>query len=599
MAGQTDYGACPNLARMFFDRAGERDDRPFLWAKRDGAYRPVGWAEAARQVGALSRGLRALGVGRGDRVCLVSENRPEWILADLAIMAAGAITVPAYTTNTPADHRHILTNSGAKAAIVSTPALAERLLPAALQAPTLKHIICLEMPASTPQGGPAVLSWTDTIARGEKTPDDTGKIVDAIARTDTACIIYTSGTGGVPKGVMLSHGAILHNCKGAFHLLLELGLDDEVFLSFLPLSHSYEHTAGAHFPISIGAQVYYAEGVDSLVANMGEAKPTIMTAVPRLYESMHARIMRDVRRNGGLKEKLFMKTVELGRKRYEAGGRLGLIDGLVDAVLERLVRDKVRARFGGRLKAFVSGGGPLNVEIGKFFNALGVNLLQGYGLTETAPVVSCNLPKKVKIHTVGPPVVDTEVKIAEDGEILVRGELIMQGYWGDAQATEAVLKDGWLHTGDIGVIDSDGYIQITDRKKDIIVNSGGDNISPQRIEGFLTLQPEIAQAMVYGDKYPHLVGLIVPNKEFAEQWAKKNGKPADLATLAQDTQFQTAVYQAVERVNKDMSVIERVRRIILAAEPFSVENGMMTPTLKIRRHKIRDKYGEALKRLYG
>ncbi len=599
MAGQTDYGACPNLARMFFDRAGERGDQPFLWAKRDGAYQPVTWAEAARQVSALSRGLRALGVGRGDRVCLVSENRPEWILADIAIMAAGAITVPAYTTNTPADHRHILTNSGAKAAIASKPALAERLLTAAVEAPTLAHVVCLEMPANRPQGGPTVLSWDDVIARGEKTPDDTARIVDAIARTDTACIIYTSGTGGVPKGVMLSHGAILHNCKGAFHLLLELGLTDEVFLSFLPLSHSYEHTAGAHFPVSIGAQVYYAEGVDTLVANMGEAKPTIMTAVPRLYESMHARIMRDVTRTGGLKEKLFMKTVALGRKRYEAGGRLGLIDSLVDSVLERLVRDKVRARFGGRLKAFVSGGGPLNVEIGKFFNALGVNLLQGYGLTETAPVVSCNLPKKVKIHTVGPPVVDTEVKIAEDGEILVRGELLMQGYWGDVEATAAVLKDGWLHTGDIGVIDTDGYIQITDRKKDIIVNSGGDNISPQRIEGFLTMQPEIGQAMVYGDKYPHLVGLIVPNKDFAEQWAKKNGKPADLSALAQDTPFQTAVYQAVERVNKDMSVIERVRRIVLAPEPFTVENGMMTPTLKIRRHKIREKYGDALKRLYG
>ncbi|MCX7354278.1 MAG: long-chain fatty acid--CoA ligase [Alphaproteobacteria bacterium] len=599
MAGQTDYGACPNLARMFFDRAGERGSRPFLWAKRDGAYRPVAWAEAIRQVSALSRGLRALGVGRGDRVCLVSENRPEWILADIAIMAAGAITVPAYTTNTPADHRHILTNSGAKAAIVSKPALAERLLTAAIEAPALTHVVCLEMPANITQGRPSVLSWDEVVARGEKTPDDTAKIVDAIARTDTACIIYTSGTGGVPKGVMLSHGAILHNCKGAFRLLLELGLTDEVFLSFLPLSHSYEHTAGAHFPVSIGAQVYYAEGVDTLVANMGETKPTIMTAVPRLYESMHARIMRDVTRNGGLKEKLFMKTVELGRKRYEAGGRLGLIDGLVDSVLERLVRDKVRARFGGRLKAFVSGGGPLNVEIGKFFNALGVNLLQGYGLTETAPVVSCNLPKKVKIHTVGPPVVDTEVRIAEDGEILVRGELVMQGYWGDAEATAAVLKDGWLHTGDIGVIDSDGYIQITDRKKDIIVNSGGDNISPQRIEGFLTMQPEIGQAMVYGDKHPHLVGLIVPNKDFADQWAKKYGKSADLTALSQDTQFQAAVYQAVERVNKDMSVIERVRRIILAAEPFTVENGMMTPTLKIRRHKIREKYGEALKRLYG
>lgn len=599
MAGETDYGACPNLARMFFDRAAERGDRPFLWAKRDGAYQPVTWAEAVRQVSALSRGLRTLGVGRGDRICLVSENRPEWILADIAIMAAGAITVPAYTTNTASDHRHILTNSGAKAAIVSKPALAERVLAGALEASELKHVICLEMPAKQPQGGPMVLSWSDVAAKGHAAPDDVAGVVGAIARTDTACIIYTSGTGGVPKGVMLSHGAILHNCKGAFHLLLELGLEDEVFLSFLPLSHSYEHTAGAHFPVSIGAQVYYAEGVDTLLANMAEAKPTLMTAVPRLYESMHARIMRDVRRTGGLKEKLFVKTVELGRKRYEAGGQLGPIDALVDAVLDRLVRAKLRARFGGRLKAFVSGGGPLNVEIGKFFNALGVNLLQGYGLTESAPVVSCNLPKKVKIHTVGPPVVDTEVKIATDGEILVRGELLMQGYWRDPAATAAAIQNGWLHTGDIGVIDADGYIQITDRKKDIIVNSGGDNISPQRVEGFLTLQPEIAQAMVYGDKHPHLVGLIVPNREFAEPWAKMHNKPLDMAALAQDPAFQNAVYQAVERVNRDLSVIERVRRITLTAEPFSVENGMMTPTLKIRRHKIKEKYEERLKRLYG
>jgi len=602
MGIETKYREWRSLPEMFFEQAGKLGDTPFLWRKTDGAFRPWSWAETARQVSALSRGLRALGVARGDRVVIVSENRPEWVIADLAVMAAGAISVPAYTTNTVADHLHIIEDSGAKAAIVSTARLAERLLPAAARAASLEAVVAIESVESLVASGNgevvAVLAWDDILARGEAATDDVAETLAKLERGATGCFIYTSGTGGAPKGVMLSHGAILCNCLGAYHLLLELGLEDEVFLSFLPLSHSYEHTAGLYFPISIGAQVYYAESIEKLAGNMLEVRPTLMTAVPRLYETMHARITRDVERTGGIKKALFDKALALGRKKYEAPGSLGSIERLTDCLVEKLVREKVRGRFGGRLKALISGGAPLNVEIGLFFHALGLRLLQGYGQTESAPVVSCNRPHRVKMHTVGPPFVDVGLRIAEDGEILLQGELVMNGYWNNPEATAEVLKDGWLHTGDIGRLDEDGFLQITDRKKDIIVNSGGDNLSPQRVEGYLSMQPEIGQAMVYGDKRPHLVALIVPDGEFLKTWAEERGKPADLAVMRDDPGLRGAIEKAIDRVNMDLSGIERVRRFVLAEEAFSVDNEMMTPTLKIRRHVIREKYGPVLNALY-
>ncbi len=586
-----DYDSLTSLPAMFFANTAEIGDRPFLWAKRDGDWRPTTGSNARNQAAALTNALISLGVSKGDRVALVAESRPEWMIADIAIMATGGIAVPAYTTNQVSDHVHVLRDSGAKGAIVSGPALAKNLLPAAAEA-GLDFIVAME-PLTEAPDGIAIQLWDDVNAahRGDA-PDASG-----VARTDTSCLIYTSGTGGVPKGVMLSHGAIISNCKGAYDLLLNLGLDDEKFLSFLPLSHSYEHTAGLMFPLSIKAQIYYAEGVDKLAANMEEVSPTIMTAVPRLYETMHGRIVRGVQQKGGLSEKLFMKAVETGRKKYE-GKRLGLGEALLDPLLTKLVRKKVAGRFGGRLKAMVSGGAPLNYDIGTFFKALDVPLLQGYGQTESAPIISCNLPHRNKNHTVGPKFVDVDLKIAEDGEILVKGELVMQGYWNMPDATAEAITDGWLHTGDIGEIDEDGYLMITDRKKDIIVNSGGDNIAPQRIEGFLTLQPEIAQAMVYGDRKPHLVALIVPDPDFMADWAKANGKPKDVAALAEDEDFRSAIAAAIDRVNEDLSVIERVRRFIVVAEAFSIENEMMTPSMKIRRHVIKDRYGDALEALY-
>ena len=584
-----DYDSCTNLPAMFFDNTAEIGDRPFLWRKTGGEWQSTTGNAARETASALAAGLTSLGVAPGDRVVLVSESRPEWMIADLGIMAAGAISVPAYVTNRVPDHLHVLKDSGAKGAIVSGPGLARNLMPAASEA-GIEFVIFIDPPEDDADG---VVLWKDLIERHAGPPPD----VSGIARKDTACLIYTSGTGGVPKGVMLSHGAIIANCKGAYHVVKELlGPGAERFLSFLPLSHSYEHTAGLIFPLSIKAEVYYAESLDRLAANMEEVRPTVMTAVPRLYETMYGRIRRGIAQKGGLSEKLFMKAAEIGRRRYESAP-LSLSDRMLDPLLDRLVRAKVAQRFGGALKAMVSGGAPLNYDIGAFFKALGVELLQGYGLTETAPVVSCNPPSRNKITTVGPPVVDTEVRIAEDGEILVRGELLMNGYWNRPDDTAAAIREGWLHTGDIGELDEDGHLVITDRKKDIIVNSGGDNISPQRIEGLLALQPEVAQAMVYGDGKPHLVALIVPDPEFAAEWT--GNAQADLAALADDEAFLKAVGDAVGRMNADLSVIERVRRFAVTREAFTIENDMMTPSMKIRRHVIRERYGDVLESLYG
>lgn len=586
----------PNLATMFFEQAATYREQPFLWKKRDGVYESLTWSDANARTVALARGLLSLGIESGDRIVLVSENRPAWPIADIAIMAAGGITTPAYTTNTPADHRHVLTDSGARGVIVSTTKLAEKIIAGARGLDHIEFIIVMEEPP-TDTGGLKVLRMADVLETGQARHENVYKMAEEINRTDTACIIYTSGTGGTPKGVMLHHGAMLHNCAGAVDALMDLGLEREIFLSFLPLSHSYEHMAGQFFPIAIGGEIYYAEGVENLSANMLEVRPTIMTAVPRLYEALHQRITLGVQKAGGLKETMFNRTLALGKKKYEQG-RLGPLECAQDVVLDKLVRDKVRERFGGRLKALVSGGAPLNPDIGLFFTALGLRILQGYGQTESAPVISVNRAPDMRLHTVGPPIINTEVRIADDGEICVRGELVMQGYWNNKEATDEAIKDGWLHTGDVGMFDEAGRLMITDRKKDIIVNSGGDNIAPQRVEGILVAEQELSQAMVYGDKRPHLVAVVVPDADWLTQWKRANKKKGDLSDLATDKELHNALAPAFGRVNKSLSNIEKVRRFIIAPEPFTVENEQMTPTMKVRRHIVRDVYGDRLEALY-
>lgn len=592
-----DFDTPTTLPRMFYEQAAALDERPFLWRKSDGTWDPLSWRQTAERVDALACALAAQGIGPGDRVMIVSENRPEWLIADVAIMAVGAMTVPAYTTNTVADHLHVMNDAEVKAVIVSTRQLAKRVFGAAGQARLAPLVITMDEQALAQNPGVETLTWDHLLDQGCDLPRPTHW--ETAEPDDVACIIYTSGTGGAPKGVMLSHRNVLANCLGAFDVLKILGLGDEIFLSFLPLSHSYEHSAGQFFPMSIGAQIYYAEGIDKLSDNFQEVRPTIATAVPRLYEFMRTRILRVMEKEKGLKKRLFFKALELGARKVE-GCRLGPLQRLENWLLDLLVRRKIAKRFGGRLKALVSGGAPLNHDVGLFFLALKVPILQGYGQTEAAPVISVNRPGKVRLESVGPPLKGVEVSFAADGEILARGPMVMRGYWCDEAATARVVDDdGWLHTGDIGHLDAEGNIVITDRKKDIIVNSGGDNIAPQRVEGFLTLEPEIAQAMAYGDRRPHLVALVVPDPDWVKTWARQHDREtASAPALAEDAEFLAALDKAVARVNRNLSNIEKIRRFVVAPEPFTVENGMLTPTLKIRRHVIRQTYGETLDALY-
>ncbi|HET7882827.1 MAG TPA: AMP-binding protein, partial [Acetobacteraceae bacterium] len=421
---------------------------------------------------------------------------------------------------------------------------------------------------------PRLMHWSALVA-DDASADDIALEAAAIPQDALACLIYTSGTGGAPKGVMLPHRSILSNCRGAFELLRPLRLSDETYLSYLPTSHSYEHTVGTFFLPSIGTEIVYSRGVEHLAADLLTVRPTILTAVPRVLEVIRARVLAQVARQPKWQQALFSLALAIGTKRID-GGRLGLVEHLLDTPLDRLVRAKVRSRFGGRLKAAMSGGARLEPEVGRFFLALGLKVMQGYGQTEAGPVVSANPPDGIRIDTVGRGLQGVDIGIAEDGEIVVRGDLVMDGYWGLPEATAAVIRDGWLHTGDVGTLDQDGYLRITDRKKDMIVLSGGENVSPAKVEGMLMSEPEIAQAVVAGDGRSSLTALVVPADGYDD----------------------VAAALAITRVNHRLSVTERIRRHAVVA-PFTVQNGLLTPTQKIRRMLVIRANAEVVSALHG
>ena len=587
-----------SVVKIFDKQSSMLQDQPYLWRKIDDKYSSLSWKEVRNNVEIFSTALKNLGILAGDRVVIVSENRPEWQIADLSIMAVGAISVPAYTTSTTNDYEYIIKHSGARCIIVSNHDLANKVLPAVLNSHMCQTVIKINDDNKNYDVPITVLSWNSLINENNNSVLQLTESIKNHKRTDTACIIYTSGTGGNPKGVMLSHGAMLANCTGCKYLLEDIvsSLKEIRFLSWLPLSHSYEHTI-TFYMIGIGAQIYYAEGIEKLLVNMAEARPHFMTAVPRFYDSLHARISQGLKKQSKVSQFFFKETLRLGKKTY-FNEPLSFFEKKFNGLLNKIVRKKVNKRFGGSLKALVSGGAALNFEVGLYLSALGLPLLQGYGQTETAPVVSANPPNKIKLDTVGPVFKGTKVKIAEDGEILVSGENVMNGYWNDPKATSSTLINGWIHTGDIGELDEEGYLKITDRKKDIIVNAGGDNISPSRVEEKLNIEPEIAQSMMYGDFKNYLVAILVPDRDYTQEWAKDHHKEFNIKKLNQDSDFIKMIKTTTERVNKKLSQIEQVRKFLLIDEEFTVENNMMTPTLKVRRFKVKEKYQSQLEALY-
>ena len=584
-ADMSRYVTKANLAGAFFENAAMLGAKPLLFHKSKGKWTGKNWDEVADSVRRLAGALVAAGIKPRDRVLISAENRPEWAIADLAVMSIGAIVVPAYTTNTEDDHVYIMEHSGALIAITSGGLLASRVALAASRVQHMRMLITMDPDTKLPDlGGRTFHTWQDLLAKTEPLVDIDSRIA-AQNSDDTCCFVYTSGTGGRPKGVMLTHRSIQACINASIEILSEGGVEEnQRFLSLLPLSHSYEHTAGMHLPIQTKSEVWYCESAEQIGANLQEVSPSLMTAVPRLYDVLHERIMRSIRTKGGFSETLFMETIRLGRKRLE-GRTLLPHEFFLDLLLEKLIRQKIQARLGGKLKYFISGGAALNPEIGSFFMALGVKLLQGYGQTEASPVISANRPGKIKIETVGPPVAGVEVRFADDGEILVRGDLLMKGYWRDDHSTAATIRDGWLYTGDIGSCDDDGYITITGRKKEIIVNSGGENIVPSRVEALLTIEPEIEQALVDGDRRPWLAAVIVPSAEAR-------------AAAASDEALKLLIAETVERANSRLSQIERVRRFIIADEGFTTENSQLTATLKVRRHVVRAEYQDRLAALY-
>ena len=568
----TDLKKLNNLLELFyFQYKNQANKNEILLTSLKNPKIEYSWHETFELINKFSNEIKKY-IEEGDRCLLISENRPEWFISDLSIMLSNSITVPAYTTYVEKDYEYIIDDCKPSIIIVSDQEQFNKIKNIIKKKEFIKKVFSFEKLKDVNE------SEYYCIKKLIFTKESINNFINLnTTRKDPACIIYTSGTQGNPKGVILSHGGILNNCEGGIDILKSFIKKNKTrFLTWLPLSHSYEHTV-QFVQITVSAKIYYAESIEKLIKNMNDCKPEIMTAVPRFYQNIYQKINSNFNKSKGLKKYLINKMLYLGNKKIR-GKSLNLSEKIVDNILDKIVRKKIKAQFGGALKTFVSGGGALDKEVGFFLNAIGLPTLQGYGLTEASPVVSCNPINDIRVDTVGPPFKGNEVKIADDGEILVKGENIMLGYWNNKEETEKVLKNGWLYTGDIGIF-QDNYLKITDRKKDILITPGGDNISPLKIENEITNSKFFEQAVVYGDNKPFLVALLI----LSDEKIKSN---------------ESEIKLEIENINKSLTKIEKIKKFFLIKEKFSIENGMLTPTLKLKRFKIINKYKNNFENLY-
>lgn len=577
----------PSLPAAFFKQVEFSAIHPAQWVRKNGDYIPITYEMLSNRIKHVASGLMRAGVKPGDRVGIVMENRPEWAVIDYAILSIGAVTVPLYCSYRPQDMAYVLDDCGASIVFTSGGELLRHLKKATESCKTVKRIYAVDEATDD-----ELVTHLSEIEACEIDEERLMGRVSKIERDQLATLVYTSGTTANPKGVMLSHGNILSNLE-AVPAVIDL-LPDEKMLSFLPLAHVLERTGGHFLAYTFGVSVAFAERPDTVAKNMTEARPTMMISVPRMLEVVRSRVLAQVAKQSALKQRLFHLYLRLAGEEHG-----GVFSGLMYKILDRLVGEKIRDRFGGRLRALVSGGAPLGKDVGRFFEAVGLPVLEGYGLSESSPLLAVNPMRDRRIGTVGPAAKGVEMKIAEDGEIIARGGNIMSGYWKNRKATKEALINGWLYTGDIGEFDEDGYLKITDRKKDMIVNSGGENIAPQRVEAPLVVEPLIDQVVVYGDQRPYMVAIVVPNREACTAWAKEQGLPkSGWEELAGSDVLRKHIQNLIQQHLKSLNSFEQIRRIHIQSAPFTVENGFLTPTMKLKRKNIYHEFAEIFEALY-
>lgn len=592
-----------NLAHMFFNRAEKYGERVCMLVKKDGEWTPLSWNYIGDTVRNLSLGLIALGLKPGEKVSLLSENRPKWAFTDLATLAAGGILVTIYATNTPAQVQYVVDNSDSRFVIVSNNNQLQKVLEVSDQLPNLEHIIIYDPITGITDKDPRVKSFLEisNLGRDYDNQNEFEERLQTAQMDDVATIIYTSGTTGDPKGVQLTHGNLYTNVESTGKVADIY--ESDITLSFLPLSHSLERMAGYYTILFHGATIAYAESIDALVQNIGEVHPTVMVSVPRIYEKMHARIVDQADQGGPLKKAIFEWAVDIGSKISSYKVRKKNPPGFLKlqyAVATKLVFGKLKHKLGGKLRFFVSGGAPLAQELAEFFHAADILILEGYGLTETSPVITCNTPDNYKFGTVGKPLPGVEVKIAEDGEILCKGPNVMTGYYKKEEDTAEALEGGWFHTGDIGEFDNEGYLRITDRKKDLIVTAGGKNIAPQNIENILKMEKYIEQVNVVGDRRKYLVAVIVPSFEDLKNYAKNNQISFDsMDDLVENEKIYSLIETAVKNVNNKLAKYETIKKFVVSDIEFSQENGMLTPTMKVKRKIVNQHFADKIDGLYS